>query len=52
VSVVPSGAPDTGVTAGSAGSGTDGAALGAGAAAVLLVGGGTVVAVRRRASGA
>jgi hypothetical protein len=55
VSVVPSGAPDTGVTTGSVrhrDSGTDGTAIGAGAAAVLLVGGGTVFAVRRRASGA
>ncbi|MFE6525488.1 sortase-dependent protein [Streptomyces sp. NPDC057794] len=52
VSVVPSGAPDTGETPGSAHSGGDATAIGAGAAAVLLVGGGTVFAVRRRASGA
>ncbi|MEV5352128.1 sortase-dependent protein [Streptomyces sp. NPDC086081] len=55
VSVVPSGAPDTGVTTASGrhqGSGTDGTAIGAGAAAVLLVGGGAVFAVRRRATGA
>ncbi|MGW6646982.1 sortase-dependent protein [Streptomyces iakyrus] len=47
VSRVPSGAPDTGVAA-SPGSGSDGTALGAGAAAVLALGGGTVFVVRRR----
>lgn len=47
VSVVPSGAPDTGVAA-SAASGTGGTAIGAGAAAVLALGGGTVLVVRRR----
>ncbi|MFJ5997051.1 sortase-dependent protein [Streptomyces sp. NPDC092370] len=50
VSVVPSGAPDTGVTPASqaSDSGFDGTALGAGAAAVLALGGGTVLVVRRR----
>ncbi|GGY19617.1 Tat pathway signal sequence domain protein [Streptomyces djakartensis] len=48
VAVRPSGAPDTGVTAQSAGSGADGTAIGAGAAAVLALGGGTVLVVRRR----
>ncbi|MEU6909349.1 sortase-dependent protein [Streptomyces coeruleorubidus] len=50
VSVVPSGAPDTGVTAASqaSDSGFGGTAVGAGAAAVLAVGGGTVLVVRRR----
>ncbi|MFH9012757.1 sortase-dependent protein [Streptomyces sp. NPDC017943] len=52
VTVVPSGAPDTGVTA-DAGPASGGTAVGAGAAAVLALGGGTVVVVRRRrASGA
>ncbi|WP_033310024.1 sortase-dependent protein [Streptomyces iakyrus] len=52
VSRVPSGAPDTGVAA-SPGSGSGGTALGAGAAAVLALGGGTVFVVhRRRATGA
>ncbi|MDK1342147.1 sortase-dependent protein [Streptomyces sp. 378] len=48
VSVRPSGAPDTGVTAASPASGSDGTAIGAGAAAVLALGGGTVFVVRRR----
>ncbi|MEU0582426.1 sortase-dependent protein [Streptomyces sp. NPDC006132] len=48
VSVRPSGAPDTGVTAGSQDSGSGGTAIGAGAAAVLALGGGTVLVVRRR----
>ncbi|MEU1569966.1 sortase-dependent protein [Streptomyces collinus] len=47
VSRVPSGAPDTGVAASPA-SGNDGTALGAGAAGVLALGGGTVFVVRRR----
>ncbi|MEU0242726.1 sortase-dependent protein [Streptomyces sp. NPDC006235] len=48
VSVVPSGAPDTGVTEASSDSGVGGTAIGAGAAAVLALGGGTFVVVRRR----
>jgi hypothetical protein len=49
VSVVPSGAPDTGVTATSSdSSGNEGGLIGGGAAAVLLAGGGTVFVVRRR----
>ncbi|MFD7241204.1 sortase-dependent protein [Streptomyces massasporeus] len=47
VSVRPSGAPDTGVAA-TDGSGSGGTAVGAGAAAVLALGGGTVFVVRRR----
>lgn len=47
VSVVPSGAPDTGVRAAS-GSGTEGGLIGGAAAAVLLAGGGAVLVVRRR----
>jgi len=48
VSVVPKGAPDTGVTAASSGSGTEGGLIGGGAAAVLAVGGAAVFVVRRR----
>lgn len=49
VSVVPSGAPDTGVATESAESGTAGApAVGGGAAAVLVGGGAAVLLVRRR----
>ncbi|WP_369196749.1 sortase-dependent protein [Streptomyces djakartensis] len=50
VPVVPSGAPDTGVTADSD-SARSGTAAGVGAAAVLALGGGTVVVVRRRRAG-
>lgn len=49
VSVVPSGAADTGVsTADSASSGSGGALVGGGAAAAALAGGATVLVVRRR----
>ncbi|WP_448330251.1 sortase-dependent protein [Streptomyces sp. DSM 41534] len=50
VAVVPEGAPDTGVTATSAGSGSgsEGALIGGGAAAVLAAGGAAVLVVRRR----
>ncbi|MEU0523431.1 sortase-dependent protein [Streptomyces niveus] len=48
VAVVPEGAPDTGVVPVSAGSGTDGALIGTGAAAALAVGGAAFVVVRRR----
>jgi len=48
VSRVPKGAPDTGVTADSAQSGSQGALIGTGAAAVLGMGGVAVFVVRRR----
>ncbi|MGW3955085.1 sortase-dependent protein [Streptomyces sp. NPDC004752] len=48
VSVVPEGAPDTGVTAPSEGSGSSAGLLGGGAAAVLVAAGGAVFVVRRR----
>lgn len=48
VSVVPSGAPNTGVGSSSSSSGTEGGLIGGGAAAVLLAGGATVFVVRRR----
>lgn len=47
VSVVPSGAPDTGAVSGSTGTGT-GVLAGTGATALLLGGGAAVVLVRRR----
>ncbi|KIF67373.1 hypothetical protein HY68_33275, partial [Streptomyces sp. AcH 505] len=47
VSVVPSGAPDTGVATAPAGSGTTEGLIGAGAAA-LVAGGAAVFVVRRR----
>ncbi|EPD64518.1 MULTISPECIES: hypothetical protein [Streptomyces] len=47
VSVVPSGAPDTGVAPQSSGSGA-GALIGGGAAAAVALGGGAVFLVRRR----
>ncbi|MGI5136567.1 MULTISPECIES: sortase-dependent protein [unclassified Streptomyces] len=53
VSVVPSGAPDTGVVADSSPSGATDGLIGGGAAAVLVAGGAAVFVVRRRrASGA
>ncbi|MFF2385117.1 sortase-dependent protein [Streptomyces sp. NPDC058108] len=48
VSVVPNGAPDTGVASTSTGSGSQNALLGGGAAAVLAGGGAAVLLVRRR----
>jgi hypothetical protein len=48
VTVVPSGAPDTGVAPASAESGADGALTGGSAAAVLAAGGAAVLLVRRR----
>ncbi|MFC9650461.1 sortase-dependent protein [Streptomyces sp. NPDC056937] len=48
VSVVPSGAPDTGVTLVSTRSGSDAGLIGGGAAAVLVAGGAAVVVLRRR----
>jgi hypothetical protein len=48
VRVVPSGAPDTGVTTGSDGSGSDSMLFGGGAAGALAVGGAAVFVVRRR----
>ncbi|MGI5427217.1 sortase-dependent protein [Streptomyces sp. CA-179760] len=48
VSVRPGGAPDTGVTPGSSSSGSDGTAIGAGAAAAFALGGTAVFVVRRR----
>ncbi|MGP4043985.1 sortase-dependent protein [Streptomyces sp. 2A115] len=48
VSVVPSGAPDTGVAPESAQSGAEGGLIGGGAAAVLVGGGAAVYLVRRR----
>ncbi|MFC9077633.1 sortase-dependent protein [Streptomyces sp. NPDC057062] len=48
VSVVPKGAPDTGVTAVSSSSGSEGGLIGGGAAAALVAGGAAVFAVRRR----
>ncbi|MFD7404462.1 sortase-dependent protein [Streptomyces sp. NPDC059866] len=48
VSVVPSGAPDTGVMAASKRSGTDDGVIGGAAAAVLGVGGAAFFVVRRR----
>lgn len=48
VSRVPKGAPDTGATADSAQSGSQGALIGTGAAAVLGMGGMAVFVVRRR----
>ncbi|MFD5897809.1 sortase-dependent protein [Streptomyces sp. NPDC060366] len=52
VAVVPKGAPDTGVAPVSAESGTDGALIGAGAAALAVGGAAFVVVRRRRATGA
>lgn len=52
VAVVPEGAPDTGVVPVSAGSGTDGALIGTGAAALAVGGAAFVVVRRRRATGA
>ncbi|GAB3169162.1 sortase-dependent protein [Streptomyces incanus] len=48
VSVVPSGAPDTGVAPQSAQSGADGELIGGGATALLAAGGAAVFLVRRR----
>ncbi|MFD7284352.1 sortase-dependent protein [Streptomyces sp. NPDC059863] len=48
VSVVPSGAPDTGVALVSTGSGSDAGLIGGGAAAVLVAGGAAVFVLRRR----
>ncbi|MFB7775409.1 sortase-dependent protein [Streptomyces bauhiniae] len=48
VGVVPSGAPDTGVTTGSDSSGSDGMLIGGSSAGVLAVGGAAVFLVRRR----
>ncbi|MFI2376221.1 sortase-dependent protein [Streptomyces sp. NPDC018964] len=48
VTVVPSGAPDTGVGSASAESGADGVLIGGSATAVLAVGGAAVLLVRRR----
>ncbi|MYV38342.1 Tat pathway signal sequence domain protein [Streptomyces sp. SID1328] len=48
VGVVPSGAPDTGVVTGSAGSGSDGMLIGGSSAGALAVGGAVVFLVRRR----
>ncbi|MFE3265168.1 LPXTG cell wall anchor domain-containing protein [Streptomyces sp. NPDC059215] len=48
VSVVPNGAPDTGVASTSTGSGSQNALLGGAAAAVLAGGGAAVLLVRRR----
>ncbi|MDT0434976.1 MULTISPECIES: twin-arginine translocation signal domain-containing protein [Streptomyces] len=52
VSVVPAGAPDTGVTGPAQDSGTPAAAIGGAAATALLAGAGFVVVRRRRATGA
>lgn len=52
VAVVPKGAPDTGVVPVSAESGTDGALIGTGAAALAVGGAAFVVVRRRRATGA
>ncbi|MEV7014870.1 sortase-dependent protein [Streptomyces sp. NPDC093991] len=52
VTVVPSGAPDTGDAPVAAQPGGDGLLIGGGAAAVLAAGGTAVLVVRRRASGA
>ncbi|MFB7931620.1 sortase-dependent protein [Streptomyces sp. NPDC056039] len=48
VSIRPGGAPDTGVTPASSSSGSDGTAIGAGAAAAFALGGTAVFVVRRR----
>jgi hypothetical protein len=48
VGAVPSGAPNTGVTTGSNGSGSDGMLISGGAAGALAVGGAAVFLVRRR----
>ncbi|MEV6420582.1 sortase-dependent protein [Streptomyces sp. NPDC051662] len=48
VSVVPSGAPDTGVALVSTPSGSDAGLIGGGAAAVLVAGGAAVFVLRRR----
>ena len=48
VSAVPQGAPDTGVTGASSGSGSYAGPIGGGLAALLVAGGGAVFVVRRR----
>jgi hypothetical protein len=48
VGIVPSGAPNTGVTTGSNGSHSDGILIGGGTAGALAVGGAAVLLVRRR----
>ncbi|MEU6535663.1 sortase-dependent protein [Streptomyces sp. NPDC047000] len=48
VSVVPKGAPDTGVAPESSGSGSTAGLIGGGAAAALVAGGGAFLVVRRR----
>lgn len=52
VSVVPEGAPDTGVTPAANQSGTDGVLIGTGAAALAIGGAAFIVVRRRRATGA